>query len=88
MLKPTVITSQPNAKSFKCIDPTGRKLLCILVVTKVKPPQSNKTENSISHFVLPLASSFLYDAHHKKTPFHPLSELPTSSTIFATDIIL
>ena len=32
----TVITSQPNAKSFKCIDPTGKKLLCILVVTHAK----------------------------------------------------
>jgi hypothetical protein len=23
----TVITSQPNAKTFKCIDPTGKKLI-------------------------------------------------------------
>jgi hypothetical protein len=37
---PAVITSQPNAKSFKCIDPTGTKLLCILVVTHVKPPKN------------------------------------------------
>jgi hypothetical protein len=36
----TVITNQPNAKTFKCIDPTGRKLLCILVVTTVKPPKN------------------------------------------------
>src|SRR5215469_16684271 len=39
----TVITSQPNAKSFKCIDPTGKKLLCILVVTHVKPPKNTLT---------------------------------------------
>ena len=39
----TVITSQPNTKSFKCIDPTGKKLLCILVVTHVKPPKNTLT---------------------------------------------
>ncbi|MGB8937295.1 MAG: hypothetical protein WCC17_19565 [Candidatus Nitrosopolaris sp.] len=36
----TVIINQPNAKTFKCIDPTGKKLLCILVVTNVKPPKN------------------------------------------------
>ena len=39
----TVITSQPNTKTFKCIDPTGKKLLCILVVTHVKPPKNTLT---------------------------------------------
>src|SRR5215831_19054046 len=39
----TVITSQPNTKTFKCIDPTGKKLLCILVVTNVKPPKNTLT---------------------------------------------
>ena len=39
----TVITNQPNAKTFKCIDPTGKKLLCILVVTNVKPPKNTLT---------------------------------------------
>ena len=39
----TVITSQPNTKSFKCIDPIGKKLLCILVVTHVKPPKNTLT---------------------------------------------
>src|SRR5215472_11778282 len=39
----TVITSQPNAKTFKCIDPTGKKLVCILVVTHVKPPKNTLT---------------------------------------------
>jgi hypothetical protein len=39
----TVITSQSNTKTFKCIDPTGKKLLCILVVTNVKPPKDTLT---------------------------------------------
>ena len=39
----SVITSQPNVKTFKCIDPTGKKLLCILVVTNVKPPKNTLT---------------------------------------------
>ena len=39
----TVIINQPNAKTFKCIDPTGKKLLCILVVTTVKPPKNTLT---------------------------------------------
>lgn len=39
----TVIINQPNAKTFKCIDPTGKKLLCILVVTNVKPPKNTLT---------------------------------------------
>jgi hypothetical protein len=39
----TVMINQPNAKTFKCIDPTGKKLLCILVVTKVKPPKNTLT---------------------------------------------
>jgi hypothetical protein len=38
-----VITNQPNTKTFKCIDPTGKKLLCILVVTHVKPPKKTLT---------------------------------------------
>src|SRR5215469_10920164 len=41
--RPTVIINQPNAKTFKCIDPTGKKLLCILVVTNVKPPKKTLT---------------------------------------------
>lgn len=40
---PTVIINEPNAKTFKCIDPTGKKLLCILVVTNVKPPKKTLT---------------------------------------------
>ena len=39
----TLITNQPNAKTFKCIDPTGKKLLFILVVTNVKPPKNTLT---------------------------------------------
>jgi hypothetical protein len=39
----TVMINQPNAKTFKCIDPTGKKLLCILVVTTVKPPKNTLT---------------------------------------------
>jgi hypothetical protein len=38
-----VLINHPNAKTFKCIDPTGKKLLCILVVTNVKPPKKTLT---------------------------------------------
>jgi hypothetical protein len=38
-----VLINHPNTKTFKCIDPTGKKLLCILVVTNVKPPKKTLT---------------------------------------------
>ena len=47
----TVITSSSGTKTttFKCTDPTGHKLLCVLVITTVKPPVHTLTCKDIDN---------------------------------------
>src|SRR5207249_9965510 len=73
----SVITSSSGTKttSYKCNDPTGKKLLCVLVITTVKPPVHTLTCKDI-------------DNHRFKCTYIVINRKDTNTRVFHKIVFL